>query len=476
MRSADRPARAAAVLAVALVVTAGTAVPALASGGGAGPRLDGVWRMDGYGTLLTVSGTRLTSYDVTRNSCTPGVTSADRFGAPLPGGAVRYGTPGSPFGQLTITPHGRHRAVYTRDGATGTRALERLPDGLPAQCTRPVSDDPLAVFDRFWDGFEENYPFFAAKGVDWHAARATYRPTVTAENLVDTIITMVAPLRDSHVALLRASPDGRYTTFFRAMRDGTVAPTPELLGTVLPPIGAQLAAPEQPFGGGILGVGELPDGIGYLRVSAFGDYVDQGGQREQEAELDRAVDALLDRPRARPLRGVVIDIRVNGGGSDALAVRLASRFTDRPYQAYRKVARNDPADPTAFTRPQPVTVRPAAGASRFTGPVALLTSGSTVSAGETFTQAMMGRSPHVTRIGENTQGVFSDQLPRRLSSDLLLLLPNEEFLTPAGTTFDGPGIPPDVRTPVFTPAELAGLKDSALTEARRLLTAGSGPG
>ncbi|MFJ6777049.1 S41 family peptidase, partial [Kitasatospora sp. NPDC091257] len=114
------------------------------------------------------------------------------------------------------------------------------------------------------------------------------------------------------------------------------------------------------------------------------------------------------------------------------------------------------------------------GAARFTGPVALLTSGSTVSAGETFTQAMMGRSPRITRIGENTQGVFSDQLARRLSSDLVLLLPNEEFLTPAGTTFDGPGIPPDVRTPVFTREELAGLKDSALTEARRLLGGGAG--
>ncbi|MFF8774256.1 S41 family peptidase [Kitasatospora sp. NPDC015120] len=476
MPSTDRrgPARAATVLALALAVAAGPAAPALASGG-AGARLDGVWRMDGYGTLLSVSGTHLASYDLTRNSCTPGLASAEQFGAPLPGGAVRYGAPGTPLGQFTITPRGRHRAVYAKDAATGTRALERLPGGLPARCALPVSDEPLAVFDRFWDSFEENYPFFAAKGVDWHAARAAYRPTVTAENLVDTITAMVQPLQDSHVALLRADPAGGYTTFFRAMREGTVAPTPQLLSTVLPPVRAQLTAPEQPFANGILGVGELPDGIGYLRVSAFSDYVGGGGQQEQEAELERAVDALLDRPRAAPLRGVVIDVRVNAGGSDALAVRLASRFTDRPYQAYRKVARNDPADPTAFTRPQPVTVRPAAGASRFTGPVALLTSGSTVSAGETFTQALMGRSPHITRIGENTQGVFSDQLPRRLSPDLVLLLPNEEFLTPAGTTFDGPGIPPDVRTPVFTEEELAGLKDSALTEARRLLAAGAGP-
>ncbi|MET8546200.1 S41 family peptidase [Kitasatospora sp. NPDC004799] len=464
--TARATARATGVTAVALALalaagTVGTAGAVSGRGGVERPgasRLEGVWRTDGYGTIVEIRGSALTTYDVTRNSCTPGLTSAVRFGAPLPGGAVRYGTPGEPFARLTVTPRGRQRAVYAKDQATGTRTLERLPGGLPARCALPVSDDPLAVFDRFWDSFEENYPFFAAKGVDWHAQRAAYRPKVTAENLVDTVIAMVEPLRDSHIALLRATPDGGYTTFFRAMRAGTVAPTPQLLATVLPPIGAQLTAPEQKFGNGILGVGELPDGLGYLRVSAFGDYVDKGSQQDQEAELDRAVGHLLDRPRAAPLRGVVIDARVNAGGSDALAVRLASRFTDRPYQAYRKVARNDPADPGAFTRPQPVTVRPSPGVSRFTGPVALLTSGSTVSAGETFTQSLMGRSPRVLRIGEDTQGVFSDQLPRRLSSDLVLLLPNEEFLTPAGTTFDGPGIPPDVRTPVFTPEELAGLR------------------
>ncbi len=38
----------------------------------------------------------------------------------------------------------------------------------------------------------------------------------------------------------------------------------------------------------------------------------------------------------------------------------------------------------------------------------------TIGAGETFTQALMGRTPHVTCIGENTQGVFSDVLGRSL--------------------------------------------------------------
>ncbi|WP_432851752.1 hypothetical protein ACQPXB_12995 [Amycolatopsis sp. CA-161197] len=48
-------------------------------------------------------------------------------------------------------------------------------------------------------------------------------------------------------------------------------------------------------------------------------------------------------------------------------------------------------------------------------------------------------------------------------------MPNEEYLDPHGRTYDGAGIAPDIRTPVFTPAELAAGSDTALATARRLL-------
>ena len=71
------------------------------------------------------------------------------------------------------------------------------------------------------------------------------------------------------------------------------------------------------------------------------------------------------------------------------------------------------------------------------------------SSGETTTQALMGRRPHVVRIGENTQGVFSDVLGRRLPNGWTFGLPNEVFRTADGKTFDGPGIPPDVLPQIF---------------------------
>jgi C-terminal processing protease CtpA/Prc len=93
----------------------------------------------------------------------------------------------------------------------------------------------------------------------------------------------------------------------------------------------------------------------------------------------------------------------------------------------------------------------------------------TISAGETFTQALMGRVPHVTRIGEPTQGVFSDVLGRRLPNGWRFGLPNEVFRTPEGATFDGPGIPPDLAVPVFADGDVAAGRDPAMAKALEIL-------
>jgi C-terminal processing protease CtpA/Prc len=81
----------------------------------------------------------------------------------------------------------------------------------------------------------------------------------------------------------------------------------------------------------------------------------------------------------------------------------------------------------------------------------------------------MGRTPPITRIGENTQGVFSDVLGRRLPNGWRFGLPNEVFRTPQGTTFDGPGIPPDVAVPVFVDEDVAAGKDPGMARALELL-------
>ncbi|MET9610725.1 S41 family peptidase [Streptomyces sp. NPDC006512] len=450
------------------IVTATTAVLALAAGTAPAataqqPGTEGTWRTDGYGTVLSIRNGTLQEYQTTAVSCLK-TDSAQRTGA-----GTYTTSDGTVF---TVRVQGQRGSVGTA-GDVGVRNLRRIP-ALPEACTSTAPEDSLAAFDVFWQSFEENYPFFAAKGIDWHAVRDQYRPRVHAKTSKDELFAvfseMVTPLNDAHVAVL-----GGGTRLFHRVRPGTVMPDGTLDAEVKKYIverDLKDARESQDFAKGRITYADLPGGQGYLRISGFTGYAD-GGHAAELAELDRALDTVLGQERTRRLKGLVIDLRINGGGDDALGLHLAGRLTDTPYLAYSKRARNDPADPTRHTRPQAAYVTPAQG-PRYTGPVAVLTGGSTLSAGETFTQALMERPGKTVRIGQPTQGSFSDHLERKLPNGMEAWLPNEEFLTRSGRTFDGAGIPPHLTEPVFTKEEFDQRKDSAFDRAVHVLRNHSG--
>ncbi|MFF4506405.1 S41 family peptidase [Streptomyces sp. NPDC001401] len=441
---------------VILTLAAGAAPAAVADAGRSST--DGLWRMDGYGTVLALGHGVYQEYQTTAVSC-------------LKGDSARQTGPGTYTADgvvLTVRlGHDRDHAQLSADSSVGHRQLRRI-GALPAECTLRTPTDPRTSFDVFWQSFAENYPFFAAKGIDWHAVRDRYRPLVhkdtTRSELFDVFSRMVAPLHDAHVAV----QDGERV--FAQGRPGTEIPSDTLDARVKKFIvGRDLkGAPyRRDFAAGRITYADLPDGgPGYLRISGFGGYTtaDHGSYAANLAELDKALETVLTAECTRRLPGLIIDLRVNGGGSDALGIHIAERLTDRPYIAYAKRARNDPADPTRHTRPEPVPVTPA-HAPRYTGPVAVLTGGSTVSAGETFTQALMDRPGRTVRIGQPTQGVFSDVMARKLPDGMAAWLPNEEFLTHTGHTFDGTGIPPQITEPVFTKEEFTKNRDSAFDRA-----------
>ncbi|GII20022.1 S41 family peptidase [Planomonospora parontospora] len=456
---------AAALTASAVLVTAAFAAPVNAA-----PRsaLDGIWKTDGYGLILSIENGRLLSYETTSISCLPDGNVLKRIG-PVRDGAAAFGTGGAPT--VTLRARGRDRARAHYESAVADIDLVRL-RALPERCSRPMAKDPLTTFDVFWTTFAENYPSFAAKKVDWQALRDRYRPKVDArtgdERLFEILAGMMKKLGDSHTGLMR---DEEHLVF--GNRSGTRAPTPELKAKIDKAVAGSVDAPLKTWANGEISYADLPDGLGYLRLTALAGYTGPKGTLATErAELDRALDAVFTRSRVRDLRGLIIDVRYNLGGYDELGMEVAARLTGKAYTAFTKRARNHPTDPDRYTRPRTVTVRPA-DAPVYDGPVAVLTSGMTISAGETFTMGLMGRTPEPIRIGGETQGAFSDMMARYLPNGWRFALSNEDYRTRAGRTFEGVGIPPQIRTPVFTDDELAGGHDSALQEARtRLLAQG----
>ena len=105
--------------------------------------------------------------------------------------------------------------------------------------------------------------------------------------------------------------------------------------------------------------GIVGESLGYFRITNFFDYADPEGYANALQCLDQTLDAIFT---GAPLRGLIIDVRLNRGGDDPLGIAIAARLTDKKYLAYTKVTRNslDLNAPLRYTEPQPSWVLPSA--------------------------------------------------------------------------------------------------------------------
>lgn len=437
------------------------------------PSLDGVWRSRGYGLVFVIKGPEMRAFEVTATTCLPGFT-AQRSATAAPDREATFETKDGEAFFLRAGGDRDHKLLHSEGSASDMR-IDRLPE-LPAVCQHPTPNTPPDVFEVFARTWAEHYISFDLKKADWDKIVAANRPKITPRTtpaeLFDILEGMIAPFGDAHTSL--GAPELKRT--FRTLRPGTdrlLKGVTDFRNKKLPALlavtdHAYLKTPLRNWCNDQIQYGHVDDGTGYLRILSFSDYAKEGGFADGLAALDAALDAIFTDPA---LKRLIIDVRVNFGGFDPYGVVIASRLATAEYLAYTKEARADPVDRNKWTPGDPSEVRPGSRPG-FRGPVVELTGPLTISAGETFTQALMGRTPHITRIGENTQGVFSDVLVRQLPNGWRFYLPNEVYRTPEGATFDGGGIPPDVAVPVFADEDVAAGRDPAMAKALQLLGAG----
>ena len=447
-----------------------TAMAMLTVAGGAGPvaeSLDGAWGSEGYGLYFDIAGPAITAYEVTAISCLQSFT-ATRTGEASDADGLAFTLLERPS-TLVIRgggPSDRRRLHV--DGAASDIVIRRL-SSRPVVCEAVLPDTPETNFEVFARTWAEQYGFFDLRHADWEAIVAAHRPQVTDRTtpaeLFEILKSMIEPLEDAHTSI-RADDIGK--TWSGARGSASWLERDERPRAFDIVDRNYLRGPLQSWCNGQVQYGRLDGGVGYLRLRSFSDFGPEPGFASGLAALEAALDDIFGEAPSWP--GLVIDVRINGGGADPYGLAIASRLATREYIAYSKQARADPDDPAQWTDAQPSLVRPTPRPG-FQGRVVELTGIHSVSAAETFTQALMQRTPKVTRVGEPTQGVFSDVLGRRLPNRWRFGLPNERFVT-EGKTYDGPGIPPDVEVPVFPKHDLASGRDGALEKALALLGVG----
>lgn len=430
--------------------------------------LDGYWLSDGYGLLAEVTGGEIRLFEITPLSC----ILSDTF--------KLQAEPADPRGTrfikdsevLFLSPGPAPNMEWFHSLGAASKKLFRRAPARPESCSRPTPNDPVTNFEIFAATFSAHHGFLKHRGVDWAAITKTYRakvnPRTKPEELFEIFKAMIEPLHDAHTGV--RAPDLKLG--FRGKRPGTLILTDDEKKRTMEILESRyLEGKLRSWCNGHVRYARLKEGPGYLRIDAFSGYTTKGGFDEGARALDAALDEIMQ--DAQGLRGLVIDVRINGGGEDPYGVQIAERLTNKAYVAFIKRARNDAQNPERWTAPQASTIR-VSNRPRVLKQVVELIGPDTVSAGETFTMALMGRQPRITRIGENTQGVYSDVLVRRLPNGWRFGLPNEVFLTEQGQHFEASGVPPDIRIPVFPKADLEAGRDSALEKAIEMLLGSRG--
>ena len=406
----------------------------------------GTWRSQGYGYVLEVGDAGVRIYDVTASSCAVS-GEADSL-AEL--GAIE----------------GMTDDQFTLAGDTSRIGFERIAS-LPAACVSPAppTADPLRNFDVLWETFDENYPFFDLRGVDWDTVRETWRPRVAAmapdADLWPVVTEILTPFQDAHIRLV----DGERR--FQVRRSASGPSTPELQQGLV----GYLTQTDSVLAGGItlsahdrLAYGTTPDGVGYLAVMTMGGFsngpVGWPGNTTSEADVAAARAALDDAlARLEGAPGLILDLRFNPGGSESISALIAGCFVDRKRLAYTRAGRDgDRVGPAFETYAEPRACR------RYDGPIVVLTGERTTSAAEALVMRLRVL-PQVTVMGQPTQGAHSDVLSRTLPNGWRLGLSNEVYTLADGKVYEGVGIPPEVSTP----APAAGASPEAVygTDIRR---------
>jgi hypothetical protein len=342
---------------------------------------------------------------------------------------------------LNDEDHGVRRAAVAALFAIGPAAMEKQP-WMKKKGMEPITPDAAReAFEKLWETVDREYAMFVIRpDVDWATLREQYRPkalTAQSDTELGLILSdMLAHLRDHHVWLkVRGHNLPVYSHGYPNNWNRNHTIYEELVGP-LNGIGQRVFW------------AKTPDKIGWVVVLNWSD-----------ADIVDRFDAVLE--EMRDTRGLIVDVRSNGGGDSMLACLTAARFADRP-RTYMHYQYRTGRKHTDLTEKIARKVVPR-GPWRYDRPVVLLQGRKCVSANESFC-AQMAVCPNITTIGEPTKGSTGSPIWFPVGADIEVAVPQWIAYLPNGELFDEKGVAPKVLFE-YRPDAFEGNKDELLSAA-----------
>ncbi|MDR1780375.1 MAG: S41 family peptidase [Tannerella sp.] len=252
--------------------------------------------------------------------------------------------------------------------------------------------NPRTNFDALWRIIDEHYCFFDYKNIDWNEIYTKYNSqltdTMNQYELFDLLGDMLAELKDGHTNLMSSFDVARYWDWYedypRNFNDD---------------IHKSYLLKGYKIAGGVKYMRMENDKVGYMYYGSFSSGV-------SEVQLN---EILL---HFKECKGLIIDVRENGGGALTYSDRLASRFLKEKITAGYIQHKTGPGH-NDFSELYPIELEPSEYVT-WQRPVVVLTNRHSYSATNDFVNKMRYLQ-HVTIMGDRTGGggglPFNSELP-----------------------------------------------------------------
>jgi hypothetical protein len=302
---------------------------------------------------------------------------------------------------------------------------------------------PVQNFDLLWREVDQKYAYFDLKRIHWDSVYAEFRPRVhnemTQRELFGVMADMLFLLRDGHVNLMSRFDVARNWEWFLDHPQNFNFSLIErnYLGR-----DHQIA---RPFRTTVI------DSVAYIYYGSFLSII-------SETTLDLLIEQYAG------LKGLIIDVRNNGGGSIAMVDVLASRFAgERRLVGYSRY--KDGPGHNDFTRFYPRYLDPEEK-KQFAMPVVVLTNRSVYSAANDFVSTM-SQLPQVTLVGDTSGGGGGAPYSGELMNGWSYRFSSTQLFNGALEHIED-GVPPDIKVDMKPEDALQG-RDTILETALELL-------
>ena len=252
------------------------------------------------------------------------------------------------------------------------------------------STKPINVFDYLWNKVDQQYAFFDVKGVDWDSVYEVYRPKVNDEIQLDSFFhvcaSMLNTLKDGHTNLISAfDVSHNDSVYYKMVAEKNIDEQVVVLNYLT--INYHTT--------GSLNHNAIRDGkVAYIRYASFMDAVTTDN-------LIYLTNYYSD------CKGMILDLRQNGGGSIDNIRQLLSIFDNHGQPLYQTQIKSGP-EHDAFTElttvyADSINYNDVFTEPAYTKPVAVLIDRGSYSATSFFALCTMGYD-NIRLFGDYTGG------------------------------------------------------------------------